>query len=156
MLDLLLPRRADDGYGGHRLALWLFGLVLLVRIAMSFGTMLRGREVAVTADGIPLDTFGPAGAQAVVSLLALLGLAQLVIALAGVVVLARYRALVPLALVLLVVEYVGRRIVLRVLPIPRTGAPPGGVVNLALLAVMIVALVLSVWRPEARSPGVRL
>ncbi len=153
MLDRLLPRHVDDGYRGHRLGLWLFGLFLVVRLAMSVGTMVRGREVAVTADGIPLDSFGPAGAQAVVSILALLGLAQLLLALVGVVVLARYRALVPLALVLLVVEYVGRRIVLRVLPIPRTGAPPGGIVNLVLLGVMIVALVLSLWRPRAQQPG---
>ncbi len=149
MLDRLLPRRLDDGYRGHWLALWLFGLVLLVRIAMSVGTMVRGREVAVTADGIPLDAFGPAGAQAVVSVLALLALAQLMLALVGAVVLARYRALVPLALVLLLVEYVGRRIVLRAIPMPRTGAPPGGMVNVALLAVMIVALVLSLRRGRA-------
>ena len=38
--------------------------------------------------------------------------------------------------------------ILHFLPIVRTGAPPGSVVNLVLLAVMIVGLALSL-----RSPG---
>jgi hypothetical protein len=38
-----------------------------------------GYSAAKSADGIPLDTFTPAGAQAVVSLFAVWGLAQVVI-----------------------------------------------------------------------------
>ncbi len=146
MLDRLLPRRLDEGYRGHRLALWLFGLVVLVRLGMSLGTVFDGRSVAITADGIPLDTYGPAGAQTVVSLFAVLGLAQAMLAVVGVVALVRYRGLVPFLLAVFIVEYLCRRIVLAALPIARTGAPPGGLVNLALLGVMIVALALSLRR----------
>ncbi len=152
MLDRLLPRRIDDGYRGPRLALWLFGLVVLTKVGMSLGSILDGRAVASTADGIPLDTYGPAGAQTVVSLLALLGLAQLMLGLICLVALVRYRAMIPPLLALLVLEYVSRRAILRLIPIGRTGTPPGGIVNLVLLAVMIAALALSLRRaPTAAS-----
>jgi len=99
--------------------------------------------VARSADGIPLDTFTPAGAQAVISIFALLGLSQFMICLLGVAVLARYRALVPFMFALLLLEFLSRRVILLVLPIVRTGTPPGFFVNLVLLALMVVGLALS-------------
>jgi hypothetical protein len=57
--------------------------------------------------------------------------------------LVRYRAMIPLMFALLVLEYLSRRPILLFLPIVRSGPPPGSVVNLALLAVMIVGLALS-------------
>ncbi len=146
MLDRLLPPRLDNDYRGHKLALWLFGLVVLMKLGMSIGTILNGRVVASTTDGIPLETYGPAGAQTVVALLALLGAAQLLLALVCVVALVRYRAMVPSLLALLVLDYLIRRVVLRFIPIVRTGTPPGVFINIALLAMMIAALALSLRR----------
>ena len=66
MLNRLLPRQVDNTYRGYKLALWLFALVVLVKVAMSVNSIFNGHTVASSADGIPLDTFTPAGAQAVV------------------------------------------------------------------------------------------
>jgi len=143
MLNQVFPRYFDNAYRGHRLALWLFGAILLMKTAIALGTIFNGRTAAQTADGIPLDSFGVAGAAAVVSLFAIWGLAQFVISLIGVLALVRYRAMVPLMLALFLFEHVARRVIFLVMPIPRDGTAPGLYINLALLAVMTVGLALS-------------
>ncbi len=148
MFNQLLPQRADNTYRGHKLALWLFAAVVFMKTAMSLGSMFKGYAVASGPDAIPLDTYPSAGAQTVVSLFTLLGLATLVICLVCMLVLARYRSLVPLMFALLLLQYLGGRLILVVLPIVRSGRPPGFYVNLVLLALMTVGLALSL-----RSPG---
>ncbi len=143
MLNQLLPRHVDNTYHGYKLALWLFGLVVFMKVAMSLNSIFNGYSVATSADGIPLDTFTPAGAQAVVSLFAAWGLAQLIICLLCIVVLARYRALVPFMFALVLLEHLSRRLIFLVLPIVSTGTPPGFFVNLVLLALMVLGLALS-------------
>lgn len=149
MLNQLLPQRFDNTYRGHKLALWLFGLLVLVKTAMSVNSIFLGHKVATSADGIPLDTFPPAAAQTVLALFAIWGFAQLMICLLCTLVLSRYRALVPLMFAFLLLEHLGRKLVLQFIPIARIGTPPGFYVNLALLAVMIAGLALSLSRKNA-------
>jgi hypothetical protein len=148
MLHQLLPPRIDNAYRGHTLALWLFGLLVLMKGGIALGTIFNGRSAAISADGIPLDTFTPAGEQAFVSLLAAWGLSQFVLNLIGLLVLVRYRAMIPFMFALLLLEHLGRRLVFWILPIVRTEMSPGFFVNLLFVAVMIVGLVLSLWRQD--------
>jgi len=60
-----------------------------------------------------------------------------------VVVLARYRTMVPFMFVLLIFEFLSRKLILLVLPITRSDAAPGTIVNLVLLGVMVIGLALS-------------
>ena len=153
MFNRLLPRHADNSYQGHRAALWLFAILVLVKSAMGLNSLFNGHNVASSADGIPLDTFTPAGARAVVSMYAAWGLAQLTICLLCILVAVRYRALVPFMFALLLLEHLGRRLVFWVLPVERTGAPPGFVVNLVLLALMAVGFALSLRGRDGRRAG---
>jgi len=154
MLHRLLPPRIDNTYRGHRLALWLFAALVLMKGGIGLGTIFNGRAAAISADGIPLDTFTPAGAQAFVALFAAWGLAQLMLNLIGLLVLIRYRAMVPFMFALLLLEHLSRKLILRILPIPRSETPPGFYINLALVAVMIVGLVLSLrTQDNLRPPG---
>jgi len=133
MFDRLLPPRADHSYRGHSLALWLFALVVLVKTSIGLGTIFNGRNAAISADGIPLDTFTPAGAQAFVSLFAAWGLAQAIIGLLCVVVLYS----------LLLLEHLARKFMFIAMPVARTGEAPGFFINLALVALMVAGLLLS-------------
>ena len=112
MFNQLLPQRIDNTYRGYRLALWLFGLLLVLKVVMSLNSIFNSYNVATTADGIPLDSFTPAGAQTAVSLFALSAFSRLVISLLGILALARYRAMVPLMLALLLLEHLGRTLIL--------------------------------------------
>ena len=149
MLQRLFPPRVDNTFRGHGLALWLFGVLILMKGGIGFGTIFNGRSAATTADGIPLDTFSPAGAQAFLAMMAAWGLSQVMLNLLGLLVLVRYRALVPFMFALLLLEHLCRRLIFQVLPIASAGTSPGYFVNLASAAVMIVGLVLSLWNRDA-------
>ena len=144
-LNQVFPQRIDNTYRGHPLAVWLFIPVVVLKTGIALATIFNGRAAAQSADGIPLDSFGAGGAEAVVALFAIWGLAQLVFSVLGVLALTRYRAMIPFLFVLLLLEHLARRWILLVKPIARTGTPPGIYVNLVILVLMIVGLVLSLW-----------
>ena len=148
MFNRLLPQRIDNTYRGHKLALWLFALVVFLKTSIGLGTIFNGRNAAISADGIPLDTFTPIGADAFVSLFAAWGLAQAMIGLLCIVVLVRYRAMVPFMFSLLLLEHLSRKLIFFVMPIARTAEAPGSVINLTLVALMILGLLLSLWNQD--------
>jgi hypothetical protein len=148
VIGRILPAQIDNTYRGRSLALWLFVPVLVMKTGIALATIFNGRVAAQSADGIPLDQFGAAAAEAVVALFAIWGLAQLVFTVLGVLTLVRYRAMIPFLYVLLILEHVGRRWILLVKPIVRQGTPPGTYVNLGLVLAMVVGLTLSLSRTK--------
>ena len=153
MLNKLLPRSIDQTYDGRKLALWLLGLLLLVKGAMGLNSIFNGYTVATTADRIPLDTFAPAGANAVITFLAFWGLSQLIFSMLGVLALVRYRAMVPLVYVLLLVELVGRKLILIAMPIAKVSSPSFPI-NTALITLLVIGLALSLWGERKLATGV--
>jgi hypothetical protein len=145
MLDKLFPRSIDNGYRGRKAALWLLGFIVLIKGAMGINCIFNGYAVATTADGIPLETFTAAGASAVVSFLAFWGWSLLLFCLLGVLALVRYRAMVPLVFLLLLLEQLGRKWILQALPIASGGESPAFSINLVLVGLMVIGLVLSSW-----------
>ncbi|HMC20428.1 MAG TPA: hypothetical protein VKL19_01150 [Thermoanaerobaculia bacterium] len=143
MISQLLPQRIDNTYRGHKLALWLLSLLLFMRVVMSLNVIFNSYVTLSTADGVPLETYTPAAARTAVSLFALLGLSNLMICLVGILALVRYRSMVPLMFALLLLQQVSARLINLLMPIVRTGTPPGFYINLGLLALMIVGLALS-------------
>src|SRR5215510_15148722 len=150
MLNRIFPPRFDNNYRGHQLALWLFGLLLLIKLGISLSSIFDTYNVVRSADGIPLDTFTSGGAETVVSVTALLGLSQLLLAAFGVLALIRYRAMIPFMYILLLVEYFAKKWIQLVKPIIRVGTPPATYVNLLLIVLLLVGLLLSLWRPTSR------
>ena len=143
MLDALLPRAIDNTYRGRRVALWLFGLVILWRIAQSVLLIFNGYSTVKGAAGIPLDAYPPAAAQTILALFALYALDRLFISLLGVLVLVRYRGAIPFMFALLLLSYLAGEPSLRFVPLVRVGTPPSSVAGLVLLALTFVGLALS-------------
>ena len=151
MFDKLLPRSIDNTYRGHTAALWLFGLVVVVRITQSVLVIFNGHMTAVNADGIPLETFTPVAAQTALALFAQGSLWRLTVGVVCVVVLARYRSAVSSMFVLLALNYLASQLIFQFDPLPRVGAPPGPILNLTLFALTIVGLMLSLRGGRAQS-----
>jgi hypothetical protein len=146
MLDLLLPQRIDNSFRGQKAALWLLALMALMRTMMGVSVMFNTHMTAITADGIPLDAYPAPAAANIIAMFALLGLTYFMTAIVCWVVLARYRAAVPLLFALLLLQFVAG-LLLRVFhPFARVGDPPAAYVNFFLLALLTVGLVLSLWR----------
>jgi hypothetical protein len=142
----VLPPAIDNQYRGQAIALWIFGLLVLMKIGMSVSSIFNGREVAQNADGVPLDSYSPAAAQTIVALFAIFGLAHLVLCALCLLVLVRYRSLIPFMFGVLLVEQLSRKAILQFLPIIRTGTPPASAINLAVLVLMVAGLGLSLWK----------
>lgn len=143
MFDKLLPRPIDNTYRGHKVALWLFGLVVGLRTLQSLAVIFNGYSTAINADGLPLDSYPPAAAQNVVALFALSSLWRLTFCSVCVLVLARYRSAVPLMFAVLTLNFIAAQLLFWFVPLVRTGTPPGPYVNLAQFALTVIGLVLS-------------
>ena len=146
MLNRIFPRQIDNNYRGHWLAIWLFVPVVLMELAMGANSIINTRLVAMSADGIPLDRYGTGGADAVIALFALAGLFRVLLALQGVVVLIRYRTMIPFMYLELLILQSGSKALLLINPIAKSGvstAQLGSAFILALLAFLLIGFVLS-------------
>jgi hypothetical protein len=151
MLDRLFPRQADNRFDGHRAALGLLGLYVVLKFSMSISSIFNTAKVAAGADGIPLDRFDAAATQELLTLFALTGLGQFALAVVSLVVLIRYRTMVPLIYLVLLGEAIARRLIVTGFAAERS--PSGSVglyINLGLLALLAVGLRLSLAKPRQR------
>jgi hypothetical protein len=153
MLERLFPRQLDNGgYHGHWLALWLFGALMVVRAAQGVGSMINTERVITGADGIDVASFSAAAMQAFVGLFAITGMHLTVLPLIGFTALVRYRAMVPLLFLIFLLMQLAQRLLILLHPIPRSeGTPIGFYITMAMLAVTVIGLVLSLMdrRPRA-------
>jgi hypothetical protein len=144
LLERLLPRQADNRFDGYRAALWLLGLLIALRLIISIRSILDTVSVAQGADGIPLDSFGPAAAREVLLLFALTALGHLVLTLIALIVLIRWRALVPFIYAVLLGEYLARRLIAQSYRVAGTQITDvAWYVNYGLLTLLTLGLVLS-------------
>jgi hypothetical protein len=150
MFQRLLPLRFDALYVGRTEALWILGVLLLVKLAMSGNVVFNGAMVATRADGIPLPDYPPQAARTVVAMFALWGIAHFVLCLPGVLALWRYRSMVPLAFAILLLEHGLRRAYLAAHPLERVARPVALPINMILLTLAVLGLVLSLWPATGR------
>lgn len=151
MMERLFPKQLDKHFEGHRAALWLLGLLLGLKLVMSFNSIAFTAKIAGEADGFPLKSYGGDGARAVLMLFEMVAVGQLALAAAGLIAIVRYRSMTALIFLLLAAEQIGRISIGRSYAIDRSQPLPAGVyVNLALLALMLTGLALSLWSAGAR------
>lgn len=120
---------------------------------MGLNGVLNGARVASTADGVPLDQYGPEAAATIVTLFALAGLSRLVLAGLAAAALIRLRGLVTFVFVLLLLEHLARRVIVAVLPIPRVGDPPADLITNGLLALIVIGMLLSLKPNSTTEPS---
>ena len=143
MLDLLFPRHADNDYRGHPIALWVFVPITVITLVRSLIHVFALDGGAQSIATIPLDTMTQGGAQGVVTMFALWGLSQLLLGFVYVTVLWRYRSLLPLMYLLLLVEYAGRLAIGAMKPIAVLETPPGATMNPIAIVLALVMLFLA-------------
>lgn len=144
MLNRLFPRQADNRFEGYRAALWLLGLLVALKLVISVNSIFNTASVAAGADGIPLDSFGPAAAREVLLLFALMSLGHLFLELIALTALIRYRALVPFIYLVLLGEQLARRSIVQSYSVAGTESTAvAWYVNYGLLALLTLGLALS-------------
>lgn len=152
MLQRLFPKQFDNTFQGHVLALWLFAPLIVIKLLMGFNVSglnpwIDNRYIATSVDGIPLDSYGPETASTFMFMFASWGLILFIFALLGLIVLIRYRAMVPLFYALLAGEQFGRFYLNTLHPIARAvkseGISPSALFNWGLMAALALGLILA-------------
>ena len=143
MLNRILPARIDNRYRGHPVGLWLFVPIALIKLSQSFTHLLKHDGGAQSISTIPLDTYPAGAAQNVIGLFAHLGLEQLLLASIFLLVLIRYRALIPLMYFLIVAHYIGGRIVGQFKPLALAGTSGVSTPFLVIAILSVAGLILS-------------
>lgn len=144
MLSRIFPERIDNHFRGYKLALWIFVPIALMKIATSLVHIFYADGGAQSISTMPLDTYAPGAAQNVIAIFARMGLDQLALGLLFVVVLFRYRAMIPLMYVLIVVHYLAQQGIAYTKPLALAGTSGASTPALVLAVLSIIGLVLSV------------
>ena len=143
MLKRILPERIDNRYRGHPLALWLFVLVALQKLGVSLTHLFKADGGAQSISTIPLDSYPAGAAQNIIGLYARLGLEQILLVALFVLVLVRYRAMIPLMYVVVVVHYLASRGVGVMKPLVIAGTSGARTPALVVAVLSVIGLVLS-------------
>jgi len=134
---------ADAPHRGHPIVVPAFAVITVITLARSLAHVFLPDGGAQSIATIPLDSFPPAAAAAVVSTFALWGLSQGLLGVVYLAALIRYRGWIPLLLVLLVVEYAARIAIGIAKPIETLGTAPGAPLNYLMIPIALVLLLLS-------------
>jgi hypothetical protein len=152
VLKRLFPKTLDNNYRGHWLGYWAFVIVVLSRLAIGINATVNTRFVAASADGIPLARYPTAAGDTITALFGITGFFLLLLSVFGVLVFIRYRAMIPLIFLVLLLDQVGRRVLLYFHPIIHSGvatANLGLTFVLFIFVLTIVGLALSLF-PDKR------
>lgn len=147
-IERLLPKKADNRFPGLRLSYYVFILLTSVGMVRSLIHLFAPDGGAGSIAGIDLTG---SGAEAVVFAFGLWGSAQLLLSLIQLLVALRYRSLVPLMYLLIVVEILLRMIVGWTKPVDFQHLPPGALGNwiiLPLAGIMFVLCFIKPLKPE--------
>ena len=142
-LQRIVPECIDNRYRGHPLALWLFVPITLQKLAVSLTHLFTADGGAQSITTMPLDTYPASAAQNIVGLMARQGIEQLMFAMLLLLVLLRYRAMIPLMYVLIVAHYVATKGVAQMKPLVVTGTSGANTPMLVIAIMSVAGLVLS-------------
>ena len=143
MNNRLLPSSFDNNFDGHPASLWLFGLITTVTLGRSLTHIFLPDGGAQSIATVPLSQYSSGAESSVISVFALWGLSQLLIALVMLIAALRYRSMVPLLYLFLVVEYSARICIGIFKPLETLQTPPGAIGNLVLFGAAVLGIFLS-------------
>jgi len=142
LFEILLPTKIDNTIRGWKLPFYVFCLYAIVSTARSCIHIFSADGGAGSIAGMDLAV---AGANGIVFAFALWGTSQLLMAFIQLLVVIRYRALVPFMYLLLILEVLLRELVGRIKPVTFTHTPPGAFANWVTLPLGMVMLALALW-----------
>jgi hypothetical protein len=143
MIKYLFPNSIDNDYKGNKAPLYLFYLVTAFTVVRSIIHLVSPDGGAQSIATIPLHLYSKDASDTIIHMFAEWGLSQLLLGLFYVVVLIKYKSLIPLMYLFLVLEYSTRLLLSFYKPFELEGQAPGGIGNYLLVPLFIVMFILS-------------
>ena len=153
MFNAIFPPTVTNDYHGSPVAKLAFGATKLLTVGRSLVHILKADGGAQSIATVPLDAYPPDASDAVVAIFALWGLSQLLLGLVFLVVLWRYRSLIPLMWLLVLLEWGGRLVLGVCKPIETRETPPGAIGNVVFTVLALVMLPLSLQMKTGKEKG---
>ena len=150
--EILLPAKIDNIIRGTKIPFYIFAIYALVSAARSCIHLLSADGGAGTIAGMDLSV---AGADGIIFAFALWGSSQLLFAIIQLLVVLRYRSLVPFMWLMLALEVLLRELVGKMKPITFAHTPPGAIGNQIMLPLAVLMLGLSLWSAYTSTGKVR-
>ena len=147
-MGALLPERVDNTYSGHALAFYVFIMLTVMTTFRSLAHILLPDGGAESIATIDVDV---EGGDAIVAMFAYWGLSQLILAVLYLLSVVRYKSLIPLMYLTMVVEYTLRFVIGLAKPMEHSGTAPGEVANVVLPLLTLIMLMLSLQEKPTQS-----
>jgi hypothetical protein len=151
-IEIILPARVDNTIRGVKLPFYVFCLLALISTARSCIHLLSPDGGAGTIAGMDLTV---AGAGGIIFAFGLWGSSQLLFAIIQLLVVFRYKSLVPLMYLMLILEILLRELVGVIKPVIFAQPPPGEIGNQIVLPLAGVMLILTLWSTSKSLPPPR-
>lgn len=148
MFEKLFPKSVDNQYRGMPIAKWVFAAMTVLTVGRSLAHIFVPDGGAKSIATIPLDAFSSEASAVIIGMFAQWGLTQLMFGLLYVLVIWRYRSLIPLMWSFIFFEWIGRLLLGFFKPIETVGQAPGGIGNLIFPVLAIIMLALSLREPN--------
>lgn len=145
--EILLPAKIDNTIHGTKIPFFVFALYALISTVRSCIHLLSPDGGAGTIAGMDLSV---AGADGIIFAFALWGSSQLLFALIQLLVVFRYRSLVPLMYLMLILEVLLRELVGHMKPVTFAHTPPGAIGNQLILPLAVLMLGLALWSGQKK------
>lgn len=143
-MNKVFPKTINNQYHGHKVALLFFYLFTAMTVVRSLIHMLSPDGGAQSIATIPLDSFSTQASSVVILIFSLWGLSQLLMGLFYVIVLWRYKSLIPLMYIFLFLEYILRIILGIMKPIVTHSVAPGAIINIIFPPLVLILFFLSI------------
>jgi hypothetical protein len=149
IFETLLPAKIDNTIRGTKIPVYIFALYALLSTVRSCIHLLSPDGGAGTIAGLNLSV---AGADGIIFAFALWGSSQLLFAIIQLLVVIRYRSLVPFMWLMLILEVLLRQLVGTMKPVTFAHTPPGAIGNQLVLPLAALILAWSVWSAYKLKP----
>ena len=154
MLKNIFPKQFDNQFSGHWLSLAILWIVTAFKTLMAYNTAINTRYGAVHADGIPIDSYSPEAGIMVLDIFSKLGNMHFIIVAISLMALIRYRAMVPLIYLILIYEYLTRKLLSTIWtgePYFKLAESTGGAIVQSIFLMTVVGFGLSLWKRRAKN-----
>ena len=142
VLEVLFPLNVNNIIRGTKIPVYIFALYALVSAVRSCIHLLTPDGGAGSIAGMDLTV---EGAEGIIFAFALWGSSQLLFAIIQLLVVFRYRSLVPFMWLMLMLEVLLRQLVGAMKPVIFAHTPPGAIGNQLVLPLAALMLAWSVW-----------
>ena len=139
ILQTLFPKKADNSISGLKITVYIFAGIVIISTIRSLIHILAPDGGAGSIAGMDLTG---TGADGIIFAFGLWGSSQLLFAGFQLLILFRYRCLIPLMYLFIIFEVLLRVLVGRLKPVSFVGTPPGALGNIILLPLALFMLFL--------------